>query len=139
MVVNIKLLGEVIKERRANIEIDGKPMTQKYLADKIGVSQGYIADLENGKKVNPTMKTLTKLADALQVYEEEFLRAITGDENFEDNIPAGKLEVIYTDEEQKIIERFRKLSDTSKQAFLVFLDYLEHQNNNEQAANKEVG
>ena len=40
---------------------------QTELAKRVGVTQAYIAMLEKGDKVNPTLALLTKLAKALKV------------------------------------------------------------------------
>ena len=41
-------------------------MSQSELARRAGISQSLLSDIESGK-VNPTIKTLTKLAKALKV------------------------------------------------------------------------
>jgi DNA-binding XRE family transcriptional regulator len=43
-----------------------KEKTQMYLAFKTGVGQGYLSDLENGRRTG-TPETLAKLAEALEV------------------------------------------------------------------------
>ncbi len=48
-------------------------LTQKELACRSGVSQPYINELENGKKVNPSIIILGKLANALGVTVSELL------------------------------------------------------------------
>lgn len=42
-------------------------LTLQSLSSKSGVAIGYLADLENGKALNPTLKTLNKISKALQV------------------------------------------------------------------------
>ncbi len=42
-------------------------LNQTALAEKVGVSQAYIAMLEKGSNVNPTLALLTRLAKALKV------------------------------------------------------------------------
>ena len=42
-------------------------MTQVELSERSGVSQPYINELEHGKKVNPSVIVLSKLAKALEV------------------------------------------------------------------------
>jgi len=42
-------------------------LTQSQLAQKSGVSQGYISELENGKKQNPSAKKLKKLSKVLGI------------------------------------------------------------------------
>jgi len=49
-------------------------LNQTILAKKVGVTQAYIAMLEKGAKVNPTLALLTKLAKALKVPVAELLR-----------------------------------------------------------------
>lgn len=46
-------------------------MTQCQLAEKSGLSQAYINELENGRKLNPSYMVLTKLADALGISTSE--------------------------------------------------------------------
>lgn len=46
-------------------------ITQKELADMIGVSQAYISKLENDRFVNITLKEIIKLSKALQLKELE--------------------------------------------------------------------
>jgi transcriptional regulator with XRE-family HTH domain len=48
-------------------------LTQKQLAQKTGLSQSYINELENGRKSNPSMSVVVKLARALGVPVSELL------------------------------------------------------------------
>lgn len=50
----------LIKEIR-----EQKGMTQEELAKKTGISRNYITELENNKKENPSLKTMHKIAIAL--------------------------------------------------------------------------
>ena len=50
-----------------------KGLSQKALADRIGVSDAYITMLETGKRANPSLKILKKLAKALGVPVTEVL------------------------------------------------------------------
>ena len=50
-----------------------KKMTQKQLSERTGLSQAYINELENRKKVNPSIIVLDKLAAALGVCLTEIL------------------------------------------------------------------
>lgn len=52
-----------------------KKLTQKGLAQKTGLSQAYINELENGKKTNPTYEVLQKIAQALEVPISDILEA----------------------------------------------------------------
>ena len=51
-----------------------KKLTQKQLAEKAGLSQSYINELERGKKKNPSVVVLDKLANVLEVSVMELLK-----------------------------------------------------------------
>ena len=50
-----------------------KKLTQKQLGRKSGLSQSYINELENGKKVNPSITALSRIANALDVSVAELV------------------------------------------------------------------
>lgn len=50
-----------------------KNLTQKQLSDMSGLSQAYINELENRKKVNPSIIVLDKIAAALDISVTELL------------------------------------------------------------------
>ena len=52
---------------------DAAGLTQEQLAERAGISQQYISDLERGK-CNPTIVTLYELATALGVSQVELVR-----------------------------------------------------------------
>ncbi len=60
--------GTVIRNLR-----DGLGMTQRDLAKSVGVSGAYIALLETGKRKNPSLVILSRLARALEVELVELL------------------------------------------------------------------
>lgn len=49
-------------------------LNQTDLAKRVGVTQAYIAMLEKGNNVNPTLALLTKLAKALKVSVAELVQ-----------------------------------------------------------------
>ena len=57
-----KRLGTVLKGLR-----EGKGWSQQALAARVGVSDAYIAMLETGKRRNPSLALLQRLAKALGV------------------------------------------------------------------------
>ena len=63
-----KRFGKMLKQRR-----EEKNLTQAALAEKVGVSQTYIAKLESGDKKNPTLDLLKKIAKHLGVPVTELL------------------------------------------------------------------
>ncbi|MDD5050386.1 MAG: helix-turn-helix transcriptional regulator [Candidatus Pacebacteria bacterium] len=50
-----------------------KKMPQAKLGELIGVSRGYISNIEHGK-INTTLSTIVKLADALGVSKSRLVR-----------------------------------------------------------------
>jgi transcriptional regulator with XRE-family HTH domain len=55
-------MGSMLRRLR---EVNG--LTQVELAKKVGVTQSYIAQLESGRKISPSLEMLKKLAKALDV------------------------------------------------------------------------
>jgi transcriptional regulator with XRE-family HTH domain len=60
-----ELIGKRIKEAR-----QAKGLSQESLSERIGMSAKYLSSVERGKE-NPTLDTLIKLADALEVETSE--------------------------------------------------------------------
>jgi transcriptional regulator with XRE-family HTH domain len=54
----------IIKIKDVRIE---KNISQNYLAKEIGMSQGYLSEIENNKK-SPTLKQLCRIAEVLEVH-----------------------------------------------------------------------
>lgn len=52
-----------------------KLMTQKQLACYAGISQSYLNELEKGKKKNPSISTLNKIAGGLNVQVNDLLES----------------------------------------------------------------
>ena len=63
-----KKLGENLKKIRTS-----KNITQTEFAEKLGVDKSFVSNIENGK-TNPTLSTLTNLAQALGVSTNELLK-----------------------------------------------------------------
>jgi len=61
-------LGKNLKRLRTE-----KGFTQADIAKAIGVTCPYLSNIENGK-VNPTLSTLTKLANAVGIKVDELLK-----------------------------------------------------------------
>lgn len=61
---------------------DHKKISQKKLAQKLQISQGYISDIEKGKK-SPTVRMLYRFAEALEICPRLLLPCIIkSKENF---------------------------------------------------------
>ena len=61
-------LGRNLKRIRTE-----KGITQGDIAKSLGVSRGFVSNLENGK-TNPTLATITRLANAVGVTTDELLK-----------------------------------------------------------------
>jgi len=57
-----------------------KGMTQQKLAEKSGIAQSVISDIENGATQDPRFDTVVKLAKALECTLSEFLDRCGGEE-----------------------------------------------------------
>jgi transcriptional regulator with XRE-family HTH domain len=67
----MKTIGEAIQKLRLD-----KELTQEELAIKADVSYTSLVKIERDQVKNPTIKTLKKLADALEVSVDEILNLI---------------------------------------------------------------
>ncbi len=63
-----KKLGENLKKIRTQ-----KKISQVEIANQLGVDRSFVSNIENGKN-NPTLSTITKLAQALGVSSGELLK-----------------------------------------------------------------
>lgn len=63
-----KKLGENLKALRTK-----KNITQTGLAKTLGVDKSFVSNIESGK-TNPTLSTITNLAQALEVSTNELLK-----------------------------------------------------------------
>lgn len=62
------LMGQRVRERRLELGL-----TQQELADLCGLHRSYIGEIEIGRR-NPTLRSIVKLARALQVDVVDLLR-----------------------------------------------------------------
>lgn len=63
-----KKLGDNLKRIRTE-----KGFSQTDIAKSLGVSRGFVSNIENGKR-NPTLSTITRLASAVGVTTDELLK-----------------------------------------------------------------
>lgn len=61
-------LGKNLKRIRTE-----KDITQSDIARSLGVSRGFVSNLEKGK-TNPTLATISRIADAVGVTTDELLK-----------------------------------------------------------------
>jgi transcriptional regulator with XRE-family HTH domain len=67
-------LGETIAQRRKNLHL-----TQEELAERAGISQQYLSDLERGARTNVSWDALHRIAQALGTKATVSLAPITED------------------------------------------------------------
>ena len=65
---SLKKLGINLKKLRLK-----KKMSQGDISRKLGLDRAYISSIENGR-MNPTLSTLEKLADAIGVNSSELIK-----------------------------------------------------------------
>ncbi|MBI4454767.1 MAG: helix-turn-helix transcriptional regulator [Acidobacteria bacterium] len=104
----MKGLGERVREIR-----EAKGMTQRNVADSIGIDDYYISRLENGH-INPTLLTLEKVAGALGIAIRDFFPP----EKPEFKIPDVKL----SGDLKKIQRLWEKLRPQHKWLMLRFVE-----------------
>ncbi len=61
-------LGDNLKRIRTD-----KGISQSDIAKSLGVSRGFVSNIENGKR-NPTLATISRLAKAINVPTEELFK-----------------------------------------------------------------
>ena len=64
------MIGKNIRKMR-----EERKLTLSGLANKVGISPGYLSDIENGNKNNPSTELLSKISEVLNVNVEDFFRA----------------------------------------------------------------
>lgn len=74
--------GEIIRARRTEKNI---PLVE--FAREVGISPGYLSQLENGRKANPKLEIMTKIAQLLDIEIETLL----GLEQVEGQMPALRM------------------------------------------------
>lgn len=95
--VNKKMFGKKLREVRIN-----NNLTQSELAEKIGISQNFLGDIERGIKL-PSLSKLVLIANTLKV-SLDFLFA-----DSLDNIVCESEPVYYTDKQINILKNVVKL------------------------------
>lgn len=135
MTEGFKQTGELVKKVRKQ-----KKITQVKLAELAEVSQGYIADLENGKLKNPASQKLLLIAKILEIPSKQiqdaiwddqanqFLETISdpsvvSDNEYLDPFAAEETSQVISDSE--LLTRFHNLSTISQQTVKILIENLE--------------
>lgn len=111
-----KKFGLKIKQLRSDYRFNtGIKLTQKDLADKLGLSRSYLGDIESGR-TNASYEILHKLSEIFDIDPSELLK-LRQDEQIYDNSENDTI-----DEGLVIIERARKkMSKKDKEKMLNML------------------
>lgn len=65
IVLKTRKVGEISMENKLKYYRIKEKLTLKDLADKTGLSAGYLSHLENGSRTNPSMNAMSKIAMAM--------------------------------------------------------------------------
>lgn len=105
-------LGSRIKELRKALRL-----TQRELADQVGIDFTYLSKIENGvMPYSPSAKTLKRFADALRVDELELLQLA-------EKLPTDMGAIAHTDHGIRLLRHAAKLKSPEQwEELLAFLD-----------------
>lgn len=96
-----------------------KGITLSKLAKDAGISKGYLSNIENGIKENPSTELLEKIARALDVNVSEL---------FENENPKDELDEL--EEDMKLLfSKAKTLSKENRQKVLKMIEIFEDENN----------
>ena len=109
------MIGENIKKLR-----ERKNISLNAFARKCNMSPGYLSDLEKGKKLNPSMDLLDKIASELGVTVQQLLK-----ENIDEADEIDKLEA-----DMKILySKIKDLTPNDRKKILKTIEQFEKENN----------
>lgn len=103
-------VGEIIKARR-----EEKKYSLVEFAGMVGISPGYLSQLENGRKANPKLETVLKIIRELDIDIDMLLGLEEPKENLNYRIPSLMKLILAKDRNQKVLENrevLKKLCNT---------------------------
>ena len=92
-------VGEIIKAKREEMDI-----SLVDFAKQVGISPGYLSQLENGRKTNPNLELIMRIADELDIDLEELLGIEQDNESPAAKVPSLLRLVIAKDRNMKVLE-----------------------------------
>lgn len=107
-------IGKRIKDLRRK-----RHLTQSQIYKTCGISSGNLSSIENGKTL-PSSTALIHLATCLQCTTDYILFGKTNTE-----IPPGDSDLPLSQEEEKLLQAFRQLSDDDKEEISLLLQLKE--------------
>lgn len=117
MNINFKVLGEIIKDRRKEMDL-----TQQDLASKMGVTQAYVSALELGKYDNLTMSSIGKIADSLNICYEELLLAIVSEEERAQMVKESNALYEFDDRDAIIMAKLKSMTEEKRKILEYVID-----------------
>ncbi len=106
-------VGEIIRAKREEHNI-----SLGYLAKELGISSGYLSQIENGKKTNPSSEIILKIVELLDIDLAMLLGVDTNEENYLVKIPSLIKLTLAKDrynkvlEEQDVLKQYCKLTES---------------------------
>ncbi len=92
-------VGEIIKAKR-----EEKNFTLVDFAKSIGISPGYLSQLENGRKANPKLETVLRIIRELDIDIDMLLGLDSSNENLNLKIPTLLKLILAKDRNFKVLE-----------------------------------
>ena len=92
-------VGEVIKAKR-----EEKNYTLVDFAKEIGISPGYLSQLENGRKANPKLETILRIIKELDIDIDMLLGLEAGNENTNYRVPSLIKLILAKDRNSRVLE-----------------------------------
>lgn len=77
-------VGEIIKAKR-----EEKGLSLVEFAKRIGISSGYLSQIENGRKTNPRLDIVLRIIHELDIDIRMLLGIESGEENYLSRIPSS--------------------------------------------------
>lgn len=92
-------VGEIIKARR-----EERNISLVDFAGQVGISPGYLSQLENGRKVNPNLEIVLRIAQALDIEIDTLLGLEQDAETLSLRIPSLLRLIVAKDRNMKVLE-----------------------------------
>lgn len=105
-------------------------MSLSLCAEKIGISRGYLSDIENNIKKNPSLEILGQIASVLEIEISELLTSEYSLDKIAETIPEyydskSNVKELQIDEETNLlINKIKKLSNKERTVVEVLVDQL---------------
>lgn len=92
-------VGEIIKATR-----EERKITLVAFAERVGISPGYLSQLENGRKSNPKLEVVLNIADELQLDVDMLLGLDNNSETVGARVPSLLKLILAKDRNSRVLE-----------------------------------